>query len=382
MCMFELRYNQQQIIETINNKIIQKGEMERRFLMKKKIFAVIIATTMSLSMLACGGGGSASSEKDKSASSSSEQSTAEVSSKTESANDEKSSSSVDVSELKIGIIMKSSDEFQNKVVEGAKDAAIEAGVKEENFKAVASTSESDSYQQVTAVEDMISNGTDILLVSCQEENALKDSLQKAVDAGVALVMVDTDNSLVEGKVTFIGTDNYAAAYDGATEFAKSLDEGSNVVILRGKLGDVNHESRTSGLTDALTEAGMNVLEVQDANCETDKAANVMEGFLSKYGNDGIDAVMVTSDSMAVGAAQAIKNQGISGIKICGFDGFQAAISLIETGEIEMIIGQKPYSMGYDGVNDGIGYLKGETFKDYYDPGIQMITTENYKEFIE
>ena len=229
---------------------------------------------------------------------------------------------------------------------------------------------------------MISNGTDILLVSCQEENALKDSLQKAVDAGVALVMVDTDNSLVEGKVTFIGTDNYAAAYDGATEFAKSLDEGSNVVILRGKLGDVNHESRTSGLTDALTEAGMNVLEVQDANCETDKAANVMEGFLSKYGNDGIDAVMVTSDSMAVGAAQAIKNQGISGIKICGFDGFQAAISLIESGEIEMIIGQKPYSMGYDGVNDGIAYLNGKSFEDYYDPGIQMITADNYKDFIE
>lgn len=350
--------------------------------MKKKIFAAIIATTMSLSLLACGGGSSASSEKDKPASSS-EQSTAEVSSKGESTNDKSASSnSVDASELKIGIIMKSSDEFQNKVVEGAKDAALKAGVKEENFKAVASTSESDSYQQVTAVEDMISNGTDILLVSCQEENALKDSLQKAVDAGVALVMVDTDNSLVEGKVTFIGTDNYAAAYDGAKEFAKSLDKGSNVVILRGKLGDVNHESRTSGLTDALNEEGMNVLEVQDANCETDKAANVMEGFLSKYGNDGIDAVMVTSDSMAVGAAQAIKNQGISGIKICGFDGFQAAISLIETGEISMIIGQRPYSMGYDGVNDGIGYLNGEKFEDYYDPGIQMITADNYKDFVE
>ena len=100
--------------------------------MKKKIFAAIIATTMSLSLLACGGGSSASSEKDKPASSS-KQSTAEVSSKGESTNDKSAySNSVDASELKIGIIMKSSDEFQNKVVEGAKDAAMEAGVKEEN----------------------------------------------------------------------------------------------------------------------------------------------------------------------------------------------------------------------------------------------------------
>ena len=287
-----------------------------------------------------------------------------------------------VQDLKVGIVMKSYDEFQNAVVQGAKDAAIKAGIVEKNISAVASTSESDAMQQVTAIEDMVANGVDILLNACQEENALKGALQAAADAGVTIVMVDTDCLSLTDKVTFIGTDNYEAAYTGAVEFAKRLEPGSNVVILRGKYGDVNHEKRTEGLTNALTEAGMNVLEALDANCETDKAANGMEAFLTKY-PDKIDAVMVTSDSMAVGAAQAIKGAQAEGIKICGFDGFQSAIQLVKTGEIEMIIAQQPYAMGYDGINAALGAMyEGKTYDPYIKMGIAVIDGTNFQDFIK
>ncbi|MBQ9016609.1 MAG: sugar ABC transporter substrate-binding protein, partial [Firmicutes bacterium] len=193
--------------------------------LKKKLIGAAMILTLVFAFTACGSGSS----------------------------DEGSGDSAN-SDVKIGVIMKSSDEFQNAVVQGAKDAAAEAGIT--NFSNVASTSESDTMQQVTAVEDMVSNGTDIILISCQEENALSGPLQAAADAGVKVVMVDTDCGKFEDKVTFIGTDNEAAAYEGAQEFAKRLDKGSNVVILRGKLGDVNHEARTNGLTKALEEAGM------------------------------------------------------------------------------------------------------------------------------
>ena len=337
--------------------------------MKKRIVGIMLAAVLAAAMIGCGGGSSSSGSADNSAES------------TEDAGGEEGtevSGDVDASSLKVGIVMKSSDEFQNAVVEGATDAAKEAGISEANIKAVAPNNESDAMQQVTAIEDMISSGMNIILNSCQEENALAGVLQQAADAGIKVVMVDTDCASFEDKVTFIGTDNYQAAYDGATEFAKMLDEGSNVVILRGKLGDVNHENRTNGLQDALKEAGMNVLEVQDANCETDRAANAMEAFMSKY--DDIDAVMVTSDSMAVGAAQAIKGAGKEGIKVCGFDGFQSAIQLFDTGEISMIIAQKPYQMGYDGVNDAIAALGGETFESYINPGIAVINADNYTEY--
>lgn len=354
--------------------------------MKKRFLAIGLSAVLALAIAGCG---SSSDESSSASSASSASSTSSESASSESSESSASSESsessasagdVDVSSLKVGVIMKSSDEFQNQVVAGALDACLELGIPEENFSNVASTSESDSAQQVTAVEDFIASGVDILLNACQEENALIDPLQRAADAGIKVVMVDTDNTLLEDKVTYIGTDNYQAAYEGATAFAENyLEEGDNVVILRGKLGDVNHESRTEGLTDALEEKGITVLATQDANCETDKAAAAMEAFMSSY-PDQIDAVMVTSDSMAVGAAQAIENAGVEGIQICGFDGFQSAIDLIETGQIQMIIGQKPYEMGYEGVMCGIGSLNGETYESYINPGIQIIDADNYTEF--
>ncbi len=333
--------------------------------MKKKIVSLLLVGAMVLAMTACSSSGGSSSD----------------SSSDSGSTEESSSEESDASDIKVGIIMKSSDEFQNAVVQGATDAAVEAGIPESNIKAVAPNNESDAYQQVTSIEDMISGGVKVLLVSCQEENALSSALQKAADADIKVVMVDTDCSLFKDKVTYIGTDNYNAAYEGAKEFAKHLEKGSNVVILRGKLGDMNHENRTKGLTEGLEESGMKVLEVQDANCETDKAASAMEAWLSKY-PDKIDAVMVTSDSMAVGAATAIKGAGVEGIKVCGFDGFQAAISLFETNEIEMIIAQKPYQIGQDGMKDGLAALDGETFDPYIDPGISIINADNYKDYIE
>ncbi len=283
--------------------------------------------------------------------------------------------------IKIYVIMKSSDEFQNSVVDGARAAGLTAGIPARNIRNTAPTNESDTMQQVTAIEDAISAGASIILNSCQEENACSRVLQQAADKGVKVVMVDTDCTIFDDKVTYIGTDNYDGAYEGATEFAKTLEPGSNVVILRGKLGDVNHEARTEGLSDALEDAGMNVLEVQDANCETDKAANTMEAFIAKY-PDQIDAVMVTSDSMAVGAAHAIESAGLEGIKVCGFDGFQSAISLIPSGGITMVIAQRPFQIGWMAVDSALGSMAGYEYDSYLNPGIQIIDESNYQDYLD
>ena len=285
-----------------------------------------------------------------------------------------------VSELKVGVVMKSFDEFQQAVMDGATAAAVEAGIPEENVTCVAPNNESEIMAQVTSVEDMISQNVDILLVAANQADTLMNPLTTAAEKGIKIVMVDTDAPDFTEKVTYIGTDNYEAGYEGAKEFGTRLGGGKNVVILRGKLGDPNHEKRTEGLIAGLEETGNTVLETQDANCESDKAANAMEAFMTKY-PDQIDAVMVTSDSMAVGAAQAIKAAGMGDrIQVCGFDGFQAAIDLVGTGEISMIIAQRPEEIGRKGIECGLGALEGETYDSYINTGIEIIDSSNYQDY--
>ena len=333
--------------------------------MRKRIISIILSVMIVFTLTACGD--------------SSTDNNTEGSADTETAGD--GNTIKDTADMKLGIVVKSPDEFMNQEIAGAKDAALKAGIKEENITVVTPSSESDAMQQVTAIEDMISKKIDILLCDCMEENALKGVLQRASDAGIKVVMIGTDCPPFEDKVTCVGTNNYDAAYNGALEFAKRLEKGDNVVLLRGKLGDVNHEARTEGMTKALEESGMNLLEVQDANCETDKAASAMEDFMTKYPGE-IDAVMVTTDSMAIGAYQAIDGASVSGIKICGFDGFQAAIELLAEGKLEMIIAQNPYKIGGDAVTYALGSMEGETYDSFIDMGIEIIDSENYTEFMK
>lgn len=343
--------------------------------MKKRMLSLLLTVAMGVSLVACGSSSSSTTESASTESSSSTTTTTEAA--IEAAAE---STGIAFEDLKIGVVMKSFDEFQQAAMDGAEETAIAAGVKAENITIVAPNSESEIMAQVTAVEDMISKKIDILLIDVNQPDTVMNVLQQAHDAGIIIVTIDTDAPDFDNKVTYIGTDNEDAAYTGGLEYLATLEPNSNVVILRGKLGDVNHEARTLGLTNAIEEMGHTLLEVQDANCESDKAATAMEAFMTKYPGQ-IDAVMVTSDSMAVGAAQAIKAAGISDdISICGFDGFQSAIDLIETGEVDMIIAQKPYFMGQEGFNCAIGAMNGETYEPYINPGISMITPDNYKEF--
>lgn len=226
----------------------------------KRWIGILLVITMALTLGACGGG-------------------------TDNAGDAGSTPAADggekeVSSLKVGIVMKSFDEFQQAVIDGAKAGAKEAGIPDANVTAVAPNNESEIMAQVQSVEDLIAKNVDILLVAANQADTLMNVLTTAAEKGIKIVMVDTDAPDFKEKVTYIGTDNYEAAYEGAKEFGTRLGGGKNVVILRGKLGDTNHEKRTEGLVAGLEETGNTVLETQDANCESDKAANAMESFIT------------------------------------------------------------------------------------------------------
>jgi ribose transport system substrate-binding protein len=290
------------------------------------------------------------------------------------------------SDVKIGVVMKSFDEFQTALIKGTVDQAVSMGVKKENVITLAPKSESDVIGQVQMIENCIAQGVNIIVLSAENPDTVNTPLEAAAKKGIKIVCADTDAPKFKNanKVTFIGTDNYIAAHEGAAAFLKTYcKKGDNIVILRGKLGDTNHDARTKGLTDAIKEAGCNVLDTQDANCEADKAASIMENFLTKYG-DKINGVMVTSDSMAVGAITSIKAVNKTDkIAVCGFDGFQVSIQCVADGTEKMIIAQKPYWMGQEAVRDGMAaLLKGKTFKPYINPGIQIIDHNNCKDFLK
>lgn len=367
----------------------KKAKEKEEQKVKKKILAIALACGLIFSLTACGSDSSDDSSSASSSSSSSSSSSASDSSETaESSETEQTVGTVDdveiatgdYSDISIGVVMKLYDEFQNKVIDGAEAAAAELNA---SISCVAPDDITDAAQQVQMIENFISQEVDILLVDPNIADSVITILNQAVDEGITVILVDTDSPNFDGKATFVGTVNYDAAYEGATEFASRLPEGANVVIATGQQGDDNHEKRSSAFKAAMEDAGCTVLELQYCDNSADLTASAVEDWIQKYGVDGIDAVMCTDDDASMGAIQAIKsNNATDSIMVCSFNGFQVALQAIAEGTLEMTIGQQPYEMGYTAVMAGIGAMEGAEYPYQIEIGVDIIDSTNYADFLE
>ena len=155
------------------------------------------------------------------------------------------------------------------------------------------------------------------------------------------------------------------------------------VILTGAQGDETHEARLRGYRSAVEQAGGTVLEVQYCDAQPDRAAAAMEAVMQKY-PQGVDALLVTSDDMALAAIKCIWDNNSAAYQktvICGFDGNQAAVEALDRGELTVDIAQQGYEMGYKAVEVALDALEGKSVESVIDSGSEVITADNIDAYI-
>ena len=201
-----------------------------------------------------------------------------------------------------------------------------------------------------------------------------------------IIALDTDFTS-DKKLSFVGTGNEAAAKSGGlAAMKKAKSNGADkpqAVILTGAQGDETHEARLRGYRSAVEQAGGTVLEVQYCDAQPDRAAAAMEAVMQKY-PQGVDALLVTSDDMALAAIKCIWDNNSAAYQktvICGFDGNQAAVEALDRGELTVDIAQQGYEMGYKAVEAALDALEGKSVESVIDSGSEVITADNIDAYI-
>ncbi|MGL4987560.1 MAG: sugar ABC transporter substrate-binding protein [Treponemataceae bacterium] len=274
----------------------------------------------------------------------------------------------------IAVVLKTlSSEHWNYVKAGCEQAAKDLGI---NVVVVGPNSESEISGQVTMIEEQLSQ--DILAIICAPNDgvAAASALQKAK---VPVLFVDTDAPL-QTKTAFVGIGNEDAAALGAS-YIVSKDPNAKAVIIYGQEGDATSNARRAGYRRALQEAGIEILAEQSGNNSIDGAKTTMEDLLNRFPNQ-ITAVLSHSDDTAIGAMNAIKDAGASGIRIMGFDGNVSAVDLILTGEIVGTIAQQPYQAGYTAVQKALEASRGEKIPLYVPISTLLVTKENAQQYLD
>ncbi|MCM3722533.1 sugar ABC transporter substrate-binding protein [Solibacillus isronensis] len=280
------------------------------------------------------------------------------------------------SDASVAVVLKTlSSPYWKYVEAGAKKAGQELGV---DVTVVGPSSEAEVLEQVNMLEDQISQNPSAILLSPTQPDTIINVVKDASRNDIPVLLIDTDADF-EGKVTFIGTDNYTAGFEGGTALAAMLTKGDKVALISGALGNPSTDDRIKGAKEALQEAGMEIVAEQPANSDKSEAMSVMENILEKHGD--IKAVFSANDDMALGVLRAVQAKKLD-VKIFGTDGTEEAVQSILDGGLTGTVAQSPYNMGYEGVSNAIKAINGEKVEERIDSGIEIVTADSAQEFMD
>ncbi|MCY2998880.1 MAG: sugar ABC transporter substrate-binding protein [Planctomycetota bacterium] len=238
---------------------------------------------------------------------------------------------------KIALVMKSlANEFFSTMAEGAKQhqsqnsqqyELIVNGIKDER----------DLARQAAIIDEMIAAKVQAIVVAPADSKALVPVLRRAKLAGLVVVNIDNklDEEILKAEslaVPFVGPNNLLGAKSVGQHLAKSLKPGDQVAVLEGIRTSFNATQRRLGFEQAMKDAGMQIVDSQSANWETNQANTIAASMLNAHPD--LKAILAANDSMALGVMAAIKAANKTDtVQVVGFDNISAAQEAIRQGKM-------------------------------------------------
>ena len=293
----------------------------------------------------------------------------------------------------VGLITKTdTNPFFVKMKEGAQQAAGQQGVKLQTF---AGKVDGDNESQVSAIENLISAGAKGFLITPNDSKAIVPSIDKAHQAGMLVIALDTPTDPPDAVDATFATDNYQAGkLVGQWAKAKFTKDGKQAKIAMLDL-NANQVSvdvkRDQGFLDGFGIPVGDANKIGDENSpmivghdvtngNEDGGRTAMENLLQK--DPSINLVYTINEPAAAGAYQALKSAGKDKtVTIVSIDGGCPGIDNVKAGVIGATSMQFPLKMASLGVEAIAKFAKDGTKpeatagKDFVDTGVQLITDD-------
>ena len=209
----------------------------------------------------------------------------------------------------------------------------------------------DATKQAALITDAINSHVDGIAVTDPNPAALCPTIQKAVQAGIPVVMFNAGvgNWQQCGGMEYFGQDESIAGLAAGKRLAAA--NAKHVLCVLQEQGQVQLEARCAGVQKGLGSATMTKLYVNGR----DQSA-VLSSLTAKLTQDKtIDSVITLGSPEALTAVQAIP-AAHSTAKLYTFDTNAAEIAKIKSGAVQWAVDQQPFLQGYESVDSLWLYL--------------------------
>jgi ABC-type sugar transport system substrate-binding protein len=217
---------------------------------------------------------------------------------------------------------------------------------ENGFDLTFNAADNDPAAQIAAVRSFINQGVDAIVIAPIVTDGWDDVLQEAADAGIPVILEDRTVSAPDTLfASWVGLDFRKEGVTAGTWAKEQFgDTATKMVVLEGTTGSAPANDRATGFDEAIAGTQIEKIDSQTGDFTRDGGKKVMEGFLQKYGADGIDLVFAHNDDMALGAIEAIEAAGAKpgqDIKIVSIDAVKDGMQALIDGKINYIVECNP-----------------------------------------
>lgn len=245
-----------------------------------------------------------------------------------------------------------------------------------------------------AIDQAVQKKASGILLGVTDPAVLKDSIDKAIVAGVPVVTIDSDAPSSK-RLFFIGTNNYQAGFTGGLRLAQELKGKGNVVVFTMP-DQSNLQERLRGYKEALARTpDIKVTRVVDIQGDPRIAFDTTTQIIGKE-RDKVQAFVCLEAQSGKEVAGVLNSYHVTGKTVMAFDTDPETLDWIQKGMIAATIGQKPYTMAFVGMQmlDNLYHHKPSSLtsdwsKDSYAPipafvytGSDLIDKSNVDSFIQ
>lgn len=235
----------------------------------------------------------------------------------------------------------------------------------------------DAETQVNAVENMIARGVKGIVLDPANATALAGVAQKARDAGILVITVNTSLDPLDAADASFETDNFAGGTLMGQWAAASLgDETARVAMLDYDLSDTTAKARHDGFLDGfgIADGAPEIAGTALTKSNFDTGQSAMENLLSAHSD--INVLYTINEPAAQGAFAAIKARGLENqVLVTSIDGSCSGVQSVADGEIGATVMQFPSAMGEKAVQAIIAFVRDGTTppEGVNDSGTVLIT---------
>lgn len=259
------------------------------------------------------------------------------------------------------------------------EQSIREEVEKDGHSLITLDPQMDSQKQIAQVEDMISQGVDMIFLNPVDWKSVKAALDAAEKAGVPIVNFDAevfDQELVDSIVV---SDNFNAGKVCGEDLVAKMPDGGKIAIIDSPTMK-SVIDRIDGFLEGLGDDKdkFQIVAQQDGKGSLEVTMPIAEAILQA--NPDIEAIMGGNDPTALGIIAALKAANKSDVLVYGVDGSPEAKAAIKDGDMTGSGAQSPINIGKESVKVGYQILNGESYERFIPVNTEIITKDNVDQF--